>query len=349
VISLAAFATARGGTVRFGIAPDGRRVGVTLGHNTLENLANDIKLHTDPPLFPSIAVEGEESAAVVLVRTEESLIKPVRAFGKPYKRVGRTNQILPPEEAHRLLEVTSGHMWDALPCAGLKTEHLSRAAIDDFLKYAGHPVDTPTDYVLENLRLRLSDGQLCNASALLFAETPGRFLTGVQVQCGRFSDDQDRHIIEALDAPLIVMLKDALDFVARPTGNPHRVTGQTQQEEGSGYPEEAVREALINALIHRDYSAAGSVRVGFYSGRLEIWNPASLPYDIPVEGLYERHPSRPRNRRLADAFFRARLIQQWGTGTLRIREVCEARGWPAPMFEYRMGCMGITLYSPQGE
>jgi ATP-dependent DNA helicase RecG len=357
VISLAAFATAHGGTVRFGIDPDGRRVGVMLGQNTLENLANDIKLNTDPPLFPSITVEGEESAAVVLVCTEESAVKPVRAFGKPYKRVGRTNQVLSHEESHRLIEVTTGHTWDGLPCAGLKPEDLSRSAIDAFLQVARQPVDTPTDHVLENLRLRLADGRLCNAAALLFADTPGRFLMGGQVQCGLYADDLDVNLLDEqiLDAPLIGMLTAATAFVARHTRKTDRGTGTPpteplqneplQSEEMTTYPEEAVREAIINALIHRDYGSAGRTRVCLYPERLEIWNPAILPYDIPVEGLYRRHPSRPRNRKLADAFLRAGLITQWGMGTMRMQEACAVRGLPAPRYEQRPSCMGVTLYS----
>ena len=93
-ISIAAFSTSGGGVVHFGIDPDGKRVGVQIGKNTLENLANDIRRHTDPPVFPSIRFEGEESSAIVHVSVEESPIKPIWAFGKPYKRVGRTNQAL---------------------------------------------------------------------------------------------------------------------------------------------------------------------------------------------------------------------------------------------------------------
>ena len=92
IIAIAAFATARGGTVRFGIAPDGRRAGLRIGRTTLEDLANRIRQGTDPPQFPSLTVEGDETSAVVNVRVEESPIKPVWAFGKPYKRVGRTDR-----------------------------------------------------------------------------------------------------------------------------------------------------------------------------------------------------------------------------------------------------------------
>lgn len=102
IITLAAFATASGGVVHFGIYLDGRRIGIQLGKNTLENLANDIKRNTDPPVFPSIQVDGDETSAIVHVSVEESPIKPVWAFGKPYKRVGRTNQSLSRDETQRL-------------------------------------------------------------------------------------------------------------------------------------------------------------------------------------------------------------------------------------------------------
>jgi ATP-dependent DNA helicase RecG len=92
VESVAAFATSGGGQVRIGIGPDGRRTGVRLGRGTLEDLANKIKVNTDPAQFPSIAIEGSDDSAVVTIRVEESPVKPVWAFGRPLKRVGRTNQ-----------------------------------------------------------------------------------------------------------------------------------------------------------------------------------------------------------------------------------------------------------------
>ena len=82
------------------------------------------------------------------------------------------------------------------------------------------------------------------------------------------------------------------------------------------YPDEAVREALINALCHRDYASVGTVQVRIYDDRLEVWNPGRLPPDLSIEALYRQHASHPQNPRLAHALYRARLIEHWGTGTL---------------------------------
>ena len=317
-VSLAAFATSQGGTVHFGIAPDGRRLGMTLGKNTLENLANDIRRNTDPPIFPSVQVDGEESSAVVHVSVEESPIKPVWAFGKPYKRVGRTNQSLSREETQRLVEATTGRTWDALPCVGLKPEHLSREAIEDYLKRAQQDKATPTETVLENLRLTLPDGSLCNAAALLFATSPFRHLDTAYVKCARFIGDDPIDFLDeqTLEGNSISQLEGALSFVKRNTRQAIKITGKPEHERVPEYPDRAIREAITNAICHRNYAEVGHVQVRIFDSGLEVWNPASLPHDLTIEQLYSTHHSRPRNRKLADAFHRAGLIEGWGTGTL---------------------------------
>jgi ATP-dependent DNA helicase RecG len=89
VQSVAAFATARGGTVHIGIKPDGTTVGIQLGGSSLERLAEQIKTNTDPPQYPSITTEGPEDAAVISVKVDEAPVKPVAAFGIAYKRWGK--------------------------------------------------------------------------------------------------------------------------------------------------------------------------------------------------------------------------------------------------------------------
>ena len=343
-IALAAFSTSAGGTVRFGITQQGKRVGVSIGANTLENLANDIRRSTDPPVFPSITVQDGDGPPLVIVRAEESPIKPVWAFGKPYKRVGRTNQSLSRSETLRLVEATTGHTWDGLPCEGLRAEHLSRAAVEDYLHRAERSTATSTQIVLDNLRLQLPDGKLCNAAALLFAEE-SKLPTGSQMQCGLFSDPVGVHFLDeqTIEASVLTQLRQALAFVARNTRKAIKITGRPEREEIPEYPEEAVREAIVNAIIHRDYTSSGHVQVRIYHDRLEVWNPGSLPYDVTIESLYATHPSRPRNRKLAEAFHRAGLIERWGTGTLRIVAACEDRGLPRPEFRYKMGTFMVVL------
>jgi ATP-dependent DNA helicase RecG len=105
----------------------------------------------------------------------------------------------------------------------------------------------------------------------------------------------------------------------------------------------ATRDAVINAICHRDYAASGTVQVRIYDDRLEVWNPGSLPEGLNVDLLYLEHPSKPRNKRLADAFHRIRLIERWGTGTLRMVAAYEERGAPRPEFEDVAGTFVVRM------
>ena len=346
-ISLAAFATSQGGTVHIGVSPEGKRVGVQLGKNTLENLANEIKRHTDPPVFPTIQIEGEENSAIVHVSVEESPIKPVWAFGKPYKRVGRTNQSLSREETQRLVEVTTGRTWDALPCSGLKEEDLSRNAVEDFLKRCRQDISIPTQVVLDTLHCRLPDGTLCNAAALLFTETPGRYIIEPSIKCGRFRGDLPVEFIDEVtaDVPLFAQLDTAMAFISKNTRNAIKITGRPQHERVPEYPDAAIREAVINAICHRNYTEAGHTQIRIFHSSFEVWNPGSLPHDLTIASLYAVHRSRPRNRLIAGAFHRAGLIEHWGTGTLRILQACEERGMARPEFRAEMGTFIVRFVS----
>ncbi|MCX7047178.1 MAG: putative DNA binding domain-containing protein [Candidatus Sumerlaeota bacterium] len=327
VESVAAFATSKGGCVHIGVDPKGEHIGLQIGHGTLEDLANKIKMNTDPSQYPSIAIESAGANTIIIVRVEESPIKPVWAFGRPLKRVGRTNQHLAREEAHRLMEATTGRTWDALACHGFIPEEMGNDAVRDFLRRAGLEASSGQT-LLSNLGLLTNDGIPCNGAALLFASYPQRFFPEAQVKCARFAGTTSVKFIDekTFDGVVLSQLDNALAFVARNTRQAIRITGKAERDTIPEYPDEAVREAIINAICHRDYAAVGTIQVRIYDDRLEVWNPGILPPDMTFESLTREHASRPRNPRLAQAFYRARLIEHWGTGILRMMQSAEDLG-----------------------
>ena len=333
VETVAAFATSAGGAVEIGVDPSGKRVGVELGSGTLEQLANSIKQNTDPPQYPSITFEGDEGSAIIVIAVEASPIKPVMAYHRPIKRVGRSNQFLSREETHRLLENTTGRSWDSLPCRGLSLDGIDRQAVVDFLRRSGQETEIDTQNALTSLKMLTPDG-LCNSAALLFARNPQQFIVEAQVKCARFlgSTSVEFQDERTLDGTVFHQLDETMAFVTRNTRQAIVITGRPEREIVPEYPAEAVREATINAICHRDYAMAGTVQVRIYDDRLEVWNPGTLPPGMTVDQLYREHPSHPRNPNLAAAFHRARVIEHWGTGTLRIVQACEARGMPRPEF-----------------
>ena len=333
VETVAAFATSTGGTVEIGLDPIGKRVGVELGSGTLEQLANSIKQNTDPPQYPSITFEGDEGSAIIVIAVEASPIKPVMAYHRPIKRVGRSNQFLSREETHRLLENTTGRSWDSLPCRGLSLDGIDRQAVVDFLRRSGQETEIDTQNALTSLKMLTPDG-LSNSAALLFARSPQQFIVEAQVKCARFlgSTSVEFQDERTLDGTVFHQLDETMAFVTRNTRQAIVITGRPERDIVPEYPAAAVREAIINAICHRDYAMAGTVQVRIYDDRLEVWNPGTLPPGMTVDQLYREHPTHPRNPNLAAAFHRARVIEHWGTGTLRIVQACEARGMPRPEF-----------------
>lgn len=326
VETCAAFATARGGTVYVGIDPSGKRVGVQIGKGTIEDLANKIKMNTDPPQFPSVAFDGPKRSSVITIEVEESPIKPVWAFGRPIKRVGRTNQRLSRDEAHRLMEISTGRTWDSLPCSGLTLKDVSRSYVRDFLRRAELP-RASAETILKNLQLLSDKGVPCNAAALLFAPEPQRFFVEAHTKCARFLGTTAVDFLDeaTFEGNVFEQFDNAVKFVRRNTRQAIRITGDPQHERVPEYPEEAVREAIVNALCHRDYTTVGTVQVRIYDDELEVWNPGKLPPGLSIEDLYGKHESHPRNPKLARALHRAGLIEHWGTGTNRMIGACEGR------------------------
>ncbi len=105
-----------------------------------------------------------------------------------------------------------------------------------------------------------------------------------------------------------------------------------------------MREAIINALIHRDYTAVADVKIRVEEDRIHIWNPGGLPPGISLSDLlHDPHASFPRNPLLARAFFFAGLVESWGTGTTRMRELCRAQGLPEPDFREEAGGFAVVF------
>ncbi len=344
VESVAAFASAKGGTVRVGIAPDGARVGVQLGKNSVEKLVNDIKTNTDPTQFVSVHIEGEEESAVIRIEVDESPVKPVSAFNVPLQRVGRSNHKLNHAQVQKLVEATTNRSWDALPAPHFAPSDADARAMSDFCERLEQPRGISAETLWQNLGL-WSGGVSIRVAVLLFAAQPTFYFPSAQIKCARFTgtDSVDFLDEKTFEGPIVEQLFDALSFVRRNTRQGIRITGDPQHERVPEYPEEAIREAVTNALVHRDYASSATCQIRIYDDRLEVWNPGILPDALRIEDLYGPHSSHPRNRRLVPLFNRAHLIEHFGTGTTRIVSSCLAAGMPRPEFAETSG-MFVTRF-----
>jgi len=109
------------------------------------------------------------------------------------------------------------------------------------------------------------------------------------------------------------------------------------------YPIEALREAVINALIHKDYLSTAEIQIKIYDDRLWIWNPGKLPKQLTIESLKTEHSSFPKNPLIASIFYYAGFIERWGSGTKRMIDLCKAQGLPEPVFKEEFGGISVCF------
>ena len=319
---LAAFANTSGGTLLVGVGDDGSIVGWQDGD--LDALAN--KITDSLRLHPSeLQVEEVDHERVLVVSVPEAQ-GPVAYRGRYYHRVGATTREIPPGELARFLTKRSGQTWDALP-SGQSVEALSHEELQRFIRRSADrlPAAEPDERVedlLHKLDLLAEDGSPSRAALLLFSGNPQAFAFSAHVRIGRFKDD-----ITIVDETAIKgTLFDQLDGAMRQFRQylevryeiPEDAKGQegleiAERREVWTYPLAALREAVVNALIHRDYAALGNIEIRVYDDQLIVSSPGGLPEGITLEELKQpRHASIQRNPRLAQTFYYAGYVERWG-------------------------------------
>lgn len=243
--------------------------------------------------------------------------------------------------------------FDTSACDGASLKDLSRKRIDWFLEAAvrerGFPLkpNTTTQALLTHLNL-LDHDKPTNAAMLLFGENPQRFHRTAETKCVHCHGTEYRRPFasqQIYSGDLFDQANQAHDFVLakinRAVGTRAvSITAPATYE----LPPDAVGEAIVNAIAHRDYHGNASVEVRLFADRLEVWNPGSLPGTLTLDDLRNDHPSVPRNPLIAESLYLTRYIEKVGSGTQRMVELCRQAGLPEPNYELRAGSFVLTLW-----
>ena len=342
IITAGAFANTRGGAILIGVSDSGEIKGVDIGKETLREWANQISQSTEPRVIPEVELEEADRKKVVVITIKEFPIKPVSVRGRCYRRVGNSNRVMQPREIAEMHFASAGMSWDRLPARNASLEDIDPEKVKRYIKRANSAgrrnISEDEDYlqVLEKLDL-INNNRPTWAALLLFGFEPQRFLSQATVHCGRFKSEItviDDHMIAGT---IIDQIDEAMDFVRKNLSVRFVIKDKPQREEVWEYPLDAVREAIINAVCHRDYTIPSKVEIRIYDDRLEVWSPGRLPQGITIEDLYKPHPSVLRNKGIASVFYDMGLIEQWGSGIDRMREACLNAGLPEPEFEEDLG------------
>ena len=352
--AICAFANRRGGYLLFGIDDDGTVVGQQVTDDSLKNIANAVKLNTDPKLYPGVEKVEIEGKACILVMIEESPLKPHLAYGRAFLRVGSTNQRLDRERYEQMLQQRlNGYGFDYQVQPEADLSHINTDAVREFLETANSVRDLneslllPIDVVLQKLDLMKADG-ITRAALLLFGTNPGQFFADHhEVKCGKFSSDLGYDEIaneQEFSRDLIQSFHGAMGFVLESIRKSVR-KGDVHRVEAWEFPTSVIREALVNLIVHRDYRQSIKSTVEVRPSAVYFSDPAQLfGPTITIERLKGFHPSRPGNRLIAKVFYLMGLFENWGGGTLKIISETMKAGKPAPEFEFQDGMFRLTLF-----
>ncbi len=349
--SVVAFANTAGGTLLLGVEDATRHVrGVSDPLALEERLANLISDSIRPRLMADLEILPWRRTHVLAVAVHPSANRPhhLEREGPEvgvYVRVGSTNRRADRELIEELKRFARGEAFDEQPWPGIDSEAIDfRAASESFA-----PVRKLRRADLETLRLlTILQGRKVPTvgGLLLFGKERERYFPDAWIQAGRFQGIDKSRILDRaeLRGPLIEAIEAAVGFVQKHDLHGADI-GAVRRRERWSLPPVAVREAIINAVAHADYSQHGApIRVSLFDDRLEVESPGLLPLGLTVDDL-RRGISKLRNRVIGRVFHELGLIEQWGSGIQRMTAACRAAGLAEPGLEEIGTRFRVTLFS----
>jgi len=236
--------------------------------------------------------------------------------------------------------------FDERPCSDATISDVDPQAVTGFMRLARQerqfplPVKTPVIDVLAHLHL-LNGEHPNNAAILLFGRDPQRFLPSSEVRCMHFHGTEIQRPVpfyRIFKGTVFNQVDMAVDFVMSKLNRSVGTRAESiQAPVRYEIPPDVIREAIVNAVAHRDYTSGGAVQVSVFADRVEVWNPGMLPESLTTESLRHPHGSIARNHRLCEPLFLARYIEKYGTGTLMMIRESLAHALPEPAFAQRGG------------
>lgn len=317
IISLVAFANTEGGRVVVGMADSGTPCGVEVGPETVQRYLNEIKVATYPQIMPKIEVQAIAGKQVLIFEVSEFPIKPIAYKNRYYKRFHNSNHIMSLEEIIDLQQQSLSLSFDAYPSRE-PISSLDEKLIGQFLqKIQQRARITLQDDLLTNLiKLKLvREGKATIAAQLLFGDPD------FTLRIGRFKSEATIIDDVVVASPLFVAVDEALTFVKKHINLSYSFDGSRERKERWQYPIEALRELVLNAVVHRDYKSQSDIIIKVFDDRIVISNPGKLYGKLCIADLErDDYVSSLRNRLLAEMFYLTGDIERYGTGFVRIRE-----------------------------
>lgn len=331
------FANANGGMIYIGKNDAGEVVGLKDSKKLLEDIPNKTKdilgILVDVNLYQT---ENGEFIEISV----EAYPYPINYKGQYHYRSGSTKQELKGAALDKFLLQRKGKKWDGVPVPNVSADDLKNDTFDFFRKKATkskrlepEDLDGTNQELLESLQLYLEEEKMLKrAAVLLFHPKPEKFITGANIKIGFFESDDELKFQDEVKGNLLEQAENALGLLKTKYSQAIISYQDGSREETFAFPEEAVREALYNAIAHKDYSSGIPVQISVYPNKMIFWNEGQLPENWTVEKLTQKHPSKPHNPDIANTFFRAGYIESWGRGTIKMINACKEHKIAPPTF-----------------
>jgi ATP-dependent DNA helicase RecG len=340
------FANANGGSIFIGKDDNGNVVGLADAKRLLEEIPNKVRDMLGILVDVNLQTTAQGDFIEIIV---EGHPYPVNYKGQYHYRSGSTKQELIGTALDKFLLHKKGKRWDGVPVPKISAKDLKQEAFDFFRKRAfksqriEEAVLTDSDeHLLENLQLKENDF-LKRAAILLFHSNPENFVTGSYIKIGYFEADDDLRFQDEIHGSLFEQIEKTMDLLFTKYIKALISYDGINRVETYEYPKDAVREALLNAIAHKDYSGGVPIQISVYVNKIFIWNEGQLPEDWTVQNLMEKHASRPYNPDIANALFRSGYIESWGRGTIKIIRACKLARIPEPIFNYNSSDFSVEF------
>ncbi len=340
------FANAEGGVLVIGRNDKGVAVGVDNAKKLLEDIPNKVRDTLGIMVDVNLRRESSKELVEIIV---EPYPTPISYRGEYHYRSGSTKQELKGAALERFLLKKRGRHWDDAPEPSFTARSCSAVALRLFKQRAtesgrmGRAVLRDSRaVVLGNLELTERHG-LKRAACLLFSDRPEQYVSGAWIKIGFFVTDDDLRYQDEVHGSLFEQVERTLELLHTKYLKAYISYQGLQRRETFLFPDAALREALLNAVVHKDYSSGIPIQISVYDDRIVLWNPGDLPENWTLEKLLGKHPSRPFNPLLANAFFRAGYIESWGRGIEKIHRECRNHDIEPPVYDFEMSGLMLTF------
>ena len=346
-----AFANGKGGSIVFGVEDSTLKITGIPSVNVfkfMDSITNEISDSCSPQIFPHLHLETIEDKTIVVMEILKGDRPPY--FFKPegerhgvYIRVGATTRKAEPEKIRELMLYRAHKSYDEIVERDVKPA--TKKQINELRRVIAERSTSHKKVSVENLiswgLLKEQDGSLLPSIA--FRLLAANDLYFAKIQCARFKGLTRSVFLDRkeFDGPIYQQIEDTFEFIYRHTNVGAQIKG-LYRKDVYDYPPEAVRELLANAVLHRNYMDSSCIQISVFDDRIEFQNPGGIFGDLSLEKVLAGYSS-VRNTQIADIFQKMNIVEKWGTGLLRIADICKEAGSSPVQYEAGSGYFMATL------